>query len=302
MHKPSWFRKDKVLVSFAPTVGINKDGEELFVVDERTGRRTNELDDRLSEDVEAILQGQESDTTTWVDGETIQASGIAVPTYYDDRTITNYTEELAAVWPSFSSRTLGELIDSEELTLRSGHGSPPSDVRSGTVPYIKVSDLRAGQVNINPTNRVSEVTAQRYWRGADSGLKAYDLITPARTSKNIGDIAVLMPGQERVVVTKEVMIMRPGPKADFDSFFLLWAMSLSIVREQWRRIIFMQTNREDTGQRHREIQVPMPPDRPTCDELSKEFRAYYTGTAKLRDKFLEYLARDRFHHVFLAGG
>jgi len=300
VHRPSWFRDDKVVVSYAPTVGINKDGEELYVIDPKTGKRTNQINDQLAADVDAILNGGHSDTVRWVDADVVRETGIAVPVYYDQRTISDYEAKLKATWPDFESVSLGELIDNEELTVHGGHGSPSADMRTGTIPYIKVSDLRAGQVNINPTNRVSEVVARRYWRGPDSGLKPFDLITPARASKNIGDIAVLMPGQERVVLTKEMLVMRPGPKADFDPFYFLWAMSLKIVRQQWQRIVFTQTNREDTGQRYREIQIPMAPTRAERDEIAKPFKTYYEGTAKLREQFLAYLSRDEHHHVFLA--
>lgn len=287
-------------MSYAPTVGINKDGEELYVVNASTGKRTDEINDRLAGDVNAILRGATTDTLQWVDANAVMESGIAVPAYYDQRTLNEYKAGLAEVWPLFESVSLGELIGRNELIVHSGHGSPSADMRDGTIPYIKVSDLRAGQVNINPTNRVTEVVARRHWGGPRSGLEPFDLITPARTSKNIGDIAVLMPGQERMVLTKEMLVMRPGSMAEFDSFYLLWAMSLKIVREQWRRIVFMQTNREDTGRRYREIQIPMAPTRAERDEVAEPFKTYYEGTAKLREQFLAYLSRDERHHVFLA--
>ncbi len=226
-------------------------------------------------------------------------SGIAVPTYYDERPIDEYRRVRAQKWPSYKSVTLGALVDADELVIRPGHGSPSADMRTGTVPYIKVSDLRAGQVNINPTNRVREVVARHYWRGESSGLRAFDLITPARTSKNIGDLAVLMPGQENVVLTKEVLVLRPGPVADFDAFYLLWALSLRVVRQQWRRLIFMQTNREDVGSRYREIEIPLAPTRSERDAVSKPFRDYYEGIAALRSGFRDFLERDTDHHVFL---
>lgn len=300
MHRPSWFKEDKVLVSYAPTVGINKDGDELYVIDSQTGERTDKIDDRLAEDVDAVLAGTDTETVRWVNADELKESGVAVPNYFDIRTIRDYEEELKETWPTFESKSLGDLIDAQELVVQGGHGSPSADVRTGTIPYIKVSDLRAGQVNINPTNRVSEVVARKHWKGSASGLKPFDLITPARTSKNIGDISVLMPGQERVVLTKEVLVMRPGPKADFDAFYLLWAMSLKVVRQQWHRVVFMQTNREDTGQRYREIQIPMAPTRVERDAVAKPFKAYYEGTAKLRENFLAYLSKDEHHHVFLA--
>lgn len=300
VHRPSWFKTGKVVVSYAATVGINKDGDELYIIDPETGKRTDNINDQLATDVDAILTGGTTDTVQWVDAKVVKEAGVAVPVYYDRRTVADYEAELKATWPTFASVSLGELIDSEQLVVHGGHGSPSADVRTGTVPYIKVSDLRAGQVNINPTNRVSEVVARKFWKGSQSGLKAFDLITPARTSKNIGDISVLMPGQERVVLTKEMIVMRPGPNAGFDAFYFLWAMSLKVVRQQWQRIVFMQTNREDTGQRFREIQIPLAPAREERDEIAKPFRTYYEGTAKLRQDFLHYLAKDEHHHVFLA--
>jgi hypothetical protein len=60
-----------------------------------------------------------------------------------------------------------------------------------------------------------------------------------------------------VVLTEEILVLRPGPKADFDAFYLLWALTLKIAREQWKRLIFMQTNREDVGQRYQELLIPI---------------------------------------------
>ncbi len=59
MHKPTWFREGTVVFSNAQTCGITKDGEELFVIDATTGRRTAVMDDALRRDVQAIVTGKE---------------------------------------------------------------------------------------------------------------------------------------------------------------------------------------------------------------------------------------------------
>jgi len=301
-HKPAWFRNGSVFVSFAPTVGINKDGEDLFVIDTETGSRTDEIDNLVRRDVDALLDhGSVTPTSAWVDGADLADQFLGVPVYFDERPL----EELEKLldepdFAGYSTKTIGELIEDGWVSYRAGHGSPSADLRAGTVPYIKVSDLRAGQVNINPTNRVSEVTAQRFWRGKESGLVEYDLLTPIRTSKNIGDFAVLMPGQEDVVLTKEILVLRATPEAPFDTFYLLWAMSLRAVRRQWDRIVFMQTNREDVGTRYKEIRVPIAPSESVAETVSKPMRDYYTGMSRLREQYLEYLQRDDRHHIFMS--
>lgn len=300
-HKPAWFRDGAVFVSYAPTVGINKDGEDLFVVDAATGKRTDAINNQVQRDIDALQSGTVTDTSRWVEGKTLSDSYVGVPVYFDDRPLHDLNVLLQdADMAGFTTATLGELIASRQVQARAGHGSPSADMRTGTVPYIKVSDLRAGQVNINPTNRVTEVVARVFWKGPQSGLSPYDLITPIRTSKNIGDFAVLMPGQEQLVLTKEMLVLHATDTAPFDNFYLLWAMSLKAVRRQWDRIVFMQTNREDVGTRFREIRVPVPPDRDTADAYSEPMRTYYEGMHNLRTGYLDYLERDGRHHIFMS--
>ncbi|RKN43045.1 hypothetical protein D7294_11080 [Streptomyces hoynatensis] len=110
-----------------------------------------------------------------------------------------------------------------------------------------------------------------------------------------------MPGQEQLLLTKEIIIMRPGPRAEFDSFYLLWAMTLKIVREQWKRVIFMQTNREDVGDRFLEIEIPVPKNPEIAAQVSQPFRTYYQTVAKARTSLGQYLADSGEHHFFVSG-
>ena len=299
IYKPSWFRDDQVMVSTAPTCGLTKGGRLLPLVSPETGKRVQELDietgelvdaidDQLKTDMEALRDGKSTPTLRYVAAESVTMR-TAVPTFYDRRFDDAFDEAMDSErFDAFTSMTIGEMVDAGMLTVRNGHGSPTQSVRVGTVPYIKVSDLRAGLVNINPTNRVPLAVAEQFWKGSSSGLQEWDLICPERTSKNIGDFCMLMPGQEQVVTTKEVIVLRPGPNANFDAFYLMWALSLSIVRDQWRRVIFMQTNREDVGERYYDIRVPVPQDRTHADAVAAPFRTYYEGLARARKGMREH--------------
>ena len=155
-------------------------------------------------------------------------------------------------------------------------------------------------MNINPTNLVPRSLAVEFWRGNVSGLQAYDLISPERASKNIGEFCVLMPGQEEIVLTKEVIVIRATDNASFDQFYLMWALTLSVVRRQWERIVLMQTNREDVGSRKFEVRVPVPDNRKTGNQVSDSFRDYYKGLEKLRSGFAAALKSSKYdHHIFI---
>lgn len=312
LPQPSWFSDETVMVSTAPTCGLTKGGRLLRKVDTVTGKRVQTVDpdtgelvdainDQLLDDMEALGTGKTTETLRFVPRADVDLR-CAVPVYHDCRFAEHFRAAMATErFAGFTSATLGELVESGVIDIRGGHGSPSQDQRVGEVPYIKVSDLRAGLVNINPTNRVPRSIAERFWRGPSSGLREFDLVSPERTSKNIGDFCVLMPGQEQVVVTKEVIVLRPGPRADFDPFFLLWAMTLTIVRDQWRRIVFMQTNREDVGKRYYEIEIPIAPSAERALEVSAPFRDYYTAVANARQSLREYLDREGDHHFFVSG-
>jgi type I restriction enzyme M protein len=295
-HRPSWYQDGKVVVSSAARCGINKDGIDRVIVD---GKKQVGIDDELYADIRAIRNGQRTPTTGAVSLQAVLEPWRAVPTAFDTTSTEAFRDAMAKRWPEWSALTIGDLIDKGWVWRRDGHGSPSKDQRRGDVPYIKVSDLRAGLVNINRTNMVPEATAHALWGGPTSGLQAFDLLSPERASSNIGEFCALMPGQERIVLTREVIVLRVSKKAPFDAFYLLWALSLRVVRDQWRRVIFMQTNRDDVGHRYREILVPLPPDRATSLSVSKDFRDYFKGLARIQSKFARVLAEDDLHHLTL---
>ena len=310
--KPSWFSDDKIMVSTAPTCGLTKGGRLLPLVDPETGLRVQTIDDetgelvdavndKLLEDMTALSKGTTTDTLRFIDRQRVEMN-LAVPVYYDRRYDEAFKAAMEApAFAEFTSATLGDLTKNKMLTVRGGHGSPSTDQRVGDIPYIKVSDLRAGFVNINPTNRVPHKIAERHWRDSGSNLREFDILCPERTSKNIGDFCVLMPGQERVLPPKEMIVLRPRLEASFDPFYILWAMTLKVVRDQWKRVVFMQTNREDVGKRYKEIRVPVPPSRKVADQVSAPFKNYYTTIAEARSKLAGYLATTGSHHFFVSG-
>ena len=300
MHKPSWFKSGQTLIVNARKCGINKDGHEQYIVNPETGiRSSSEIDDDLAECCDLIKAGDLSRKEVfYCPTSKIIESDIYVPKYFDYETLEG-VGRLVASHDGLALKTLGQLRNDESILMFGGHGSPSSDQRLGEIPYIKVSDLRAGHVNINPSNMIPVELAKKFWGSEHSGLCAYDLISPERASKNIGEFCVLMPGQEKAVLTKEVIVVRTNIEL-FDQFYLLWALTLNEVVSQWERIVFMQTNREDVGKRINEIQIPVPSSRKLADKLSLSFREYYLGLEKSRRTFVDAINSNEFnHHIHL---
>ena len=286
---------DDVVFLNPKTCGIYKDGGTRFKTDSATGLRTSEVDNELADHVEQYLRGILPEGAIKIPLSNVVDNHVLVPTYYDAR----YTHPIAELIEreGLKSVSLGKLIDDRLITVRGGHGSPSNDQRTGGIPYVKVSDIRGLRININPTNMVTSNVARRFWHGKHSGLEAWDLITPNRASSNIGEFAILLPGEERIVITKEVFVLRIMNPKLFDHFYLLWALSLKAVRDQWRRIALMQTNREDCGLRYREIILPKPKSKAWANRVSEKFRTYFTTIADAKGKFIASVQKDKFEHV-----
>jgi len=299
VQKPSWFKPGKVVISAAPACGINKDGEDH--VDVSDNARGTVIADLLWDDVQAIRERRMGATVVEVDLAEIMEKWRAVPTSFDPTPHKEFDSLLESRFPGWTSATIGDLIDRGWVIRRDGHGSPSKDQRIGDVPYIKVSDLRAGLVNINPTNMVPLATAEKLWGSGGPGLEPFDLLSPERASANIGEFCMLMPGQERIVLTREVIVLRVTDEAPFDAFFLHWALSLKAVRAQWRTVIFMQTNRDDVGHRYREIRIPIADNVESGRKASEAFRTYYKGMASIRGAFAKALKDEGLHYLTLSG-
>ena len=282
------------------TCGIYKNGSARYITDKATGKRTDIIDNELIESVVACTEKRPSPCQFTVSADEVFSKGVIVPTYFDRRFNVPVKEMLEKLGvPGIS---LGELIDSGTLAVRQGHGSPGNDQRIGEIPYIKVSDIRALRMNINPTNLIPRKVAETFWRGSKSGLVAWDVLTPNRASSNIGEFAIIMPGEEQVVLTKEMFIFRVKDTFIWSPFYLFWALCLQAVREQWRRITLMQTNREDCGDRYREIILPAPPSRKWADGKSKAFRDYFTTMAGAKAEFLSSVQRGDLPLIASATG
>lgn len=162
MKLPSWAQPGKTWITYAPTIGINKDGKTLYRVT-KEGTRTREVDDTVLSDVTALLERSNSSTSCFVaTPESLVNSYLGVPQYYDRISVKEFERYVQTHLQGFTARTLGDLEDAGIISIRNGHGSPSADLRNGDIPYVKVSDLRAGMVNFNPTNMVSLSVAERF--------------------------------------------------------------------------------------------------------------------------------------------
>ena len=289
------FNSNKVFFLNPKTCGTYKNGGPRYKVNP-DGTRTKEIDNELLEHVEMFVKGTKPPGFSEISTAKAKTDDVLTPRYYDNRWVAEFDKLKAK--EKFAEITLKELVDEGILTISGGHGSPSNDQRIGSVPDVKVSDLRNLRVNINPTNLIPLPLAEKLWGGKNSGLQAWDLISPNRASSNIGEFILLLPGEENIVLTKEVYILRITKNIKgWTPFYLLWALSLKEVRLQWQRITLMQMNREDVGNRHLEIKLPVPVSKAWAEKASKPFKDYFTTLSTAKTAFYQALSGDKYKYI-----
>lgn len=288
----------RIIMSAPRSIGQDKKGNYLRRID-ASGVRTGELDNEIADAVKEITasayrenaptprpaSAPESRLRFHVLQSDTRKRGVLVPRYWwrkeTDAALSAWSRDHGADLVS-----LGEMEKAGTLRAFGGHGSPPGNARgTGDVPYVKVTDLKNWRINENPTNFIHPDVAARL-RKSGPALEYGDLVTPARASANIGQFCMVMPWQRHVVLTKEVLVVRALENGDgIDAFLLLALMSLKVVQQQYGNLALMNTNREDLGDRWREVRLPLPKAREARAKVGDPVRAYFDALVKARTSY-----------------
>lgn len=288
-----------IMMCFPRSLGQDKNGNPLFLINDRGEREQGDLDNEMADAVQHLTSLEYSETRDdrqarrrghqrfgfHVSQERARKRGVLVPRFWW-RSDTDAAMRAWARQHSSTRVTLGELTDRGILATFEGHGSPPGHSRrTGNVPYVKVTDLKNWRINENPTNFISETMAARLRRRGPE-LKFGDLVTPSRASSNIGQFCMVMPWQTHVVFTKEILLLRVATNGEgIDPFLLLALFSLKVVQEQYLNLALMQTNRDHLGDHWREVVVPIPATADAREAVAAPIRRYFEGLILARESY-----------------
>jgi len=285
-----------IIGSVCETFGEDKHGRPRFkFVD---GKQTSERDDEMQETVELLRSRtvSESKLLFRFRQSDARSNGVLVASYWWRKPYLEALEEFAEKHDC-DLVSVSDLEDAGELLVLPGHGSPSSHYHGrGNVPYIKVVDIKNWRIVENPKYFLPEDIAAKKRR--KRCLQPFDLLTPTRASKNIGLFAIVMPWQTHVILTREIAIWRVQPQAKrIDPFLMLAMLSLNVVHAQFNYLVLMQTNREDLGQRYKEVLLPIPRTGAQRERWSGPVNNYFSALVEARrsyDKLSEVLEPKLF--------
>ena len=93
----------RLCLDFKCTIGVNKEGHDLFVVNSN-GERDTRIDNKANEDVDALLSGNQTKYSRYVPSQSLSNSYIAVPTFSGNMSNWDFEKRVQEKLPSFSEQ------------------------------------------------------------------------------------------------------------------------------------------------------------------------------------------------------
>ncbi|WP_313152977.1 N-6 DNA methylase [Lacrimispora sp.] len=152
--------------------------------------------------------------------------------------------------------TLGELIESGALTIKSGHEVGSDAYGTGIIPFVRTSDINNFEISCDPTNSVSEEVYMQYKDQQD--LKAGDILFIADGRYRIGKTAILNEFNTTCIIQSHIDILSINANCPLSPYELLYILNFPSVQNQIRSLIFIQSTLGTLGNRIKEICIPIP--------------------------------------------
>lgn len=272
-------QQEKILMCVAEEMGHDHQGKEIFRWDyaKKSSTKDNWDDipvivNELNVIKSSVKAGGETnwvraasklntsvDTkhTFWVDTRLVEASEVYVPRYYWQKKEEALLIEAKA--NDCSLVTINELIDKKVISYFDGHGSPPSQNKGkGEIPYIRVKDIVNWEVYKDPTSKIPE-TVYEEMTSSRKTLKEGDILYVRRGSYRIGSVAMVSPNDTKVILTREILVLRvdPNNSLGITPHYLLYLLSHWITQEQAKNKILIETTLPNIAERWKELALPI---------------------------------------------
>ncbi len=222
---------------------------------DRRGRGTGTDGQPLADDFREIAAdfGRRPARRAWWHQATVSDPYYLVPRFYAPQEAREARE--IALTKGAAHVTLRELVDAGLLTVRKGNEVGAEAYGTGSIPFVRTSDIANFEINIDPTKCVDEATYQQFAGG--QALTPGDVLMVVDGRYRIGATALLTNSNARCVVQSHFRILGTARLTELDPYALLFALNLPSVRQGIRNLVFIQSTLGTLGQRLYRLEIPL---------------------------------------------
>lgn len=203
---------------------------------------------------------------------------VFIPKYYNPE----ITDRLAELERTHSPIVLGDLIRASQVQVSTGDEIGKMAYGTGSIPFIRTSDISNWEIKTDPKQGVSEEIYQEYARKQD--VQAGDLFLVRDGTYLIGAGCLLTEDDAKILYQSHILKLRTLPASPISGALLLALLYAPTVRRQIRSKQFTADIIDTLGNRFQELVLPLPKDPATCAEIEAAVRTVIEGRVTLRER------------------
>jgi len=197
-----------------------------------------------------------------VDKEKI-LGGVLCPRYYDPQA----EEELQGLEKTHSLLMFSDLVNKGVFKLTTGDEVGKLAYGTGTIPFIRTSDISNWELKADPKQSVSDDIYNGLKKKQD--VQAGDILMVKDGTYLIGTCAIVSEADKKIIYQSHLYKIRVNENNHgLDSYLLLAILSSTVVQKQIRSKQFTQDIIDSLGERINELVLPIPKSKESRERIS----------------------------------
>lgn len=152
--------------------------------------------------------------------------------------------------------SIGDLIGKKYLQIKKGNEVGSAAYGTGSIPFIRTSDITNLEINTDPTKSVSIEYFEKYKK--IQNIKFGDILFVSDGRYRIGRSAIILDENAECVIQSHLKIIKILDDSMLSPFELLYLLNHQFVKQQISNLIFIQSTLGSVGNRLKEIKLPIP--------------------------------------------
>ncbi|WP_428026927.1 N-6 DNA methylase [Arcobacter sp.] len=264
-------QQDKINMAVIEQMGHDHQGKEIYRWDEETKHIDKT---KLWDDVPLIINELKNKFKKYCFSiKSNQCKNIFVPRYYWENKLKEI--EKIAKDDNLELVPISQLMKDKILITFDGHGSPPAEYKGrGEIPYIRVKDIVNWEVYKDPTSKIP-LDIYEIKKGTNKDIFTEDILYVRRGSYRIGSVAMASPFDTKVLLTREILVLRvinKENKYNLDPYYLLYLLSHKLTQMQSTNKILIETTLPNIANRWSELMLPISKDEGERKRISEQIR------------------------------
>lgn len=203
---------------------------------------------------------------------------ILVPKYYDPELL----DQLRRLSTTHKLLCVGDLVRDGTLEITTGVEVGKMAYGTGSVPFIRTSDISNWELKSDPKQGVSEELYESLKKKLD--VQPHDILMVRDGTYLIGTCAITTESDTRILFQSHIYKIRVHHPNRVNPWLLFAALNSPVVKKQIRAKQFTQDIIDTLGNRIMEILVPLPKDLTKCKEIAENTQQIVEVRARLRNQ------------------